>query len=679
MTNKTLDKFYSDFLEEVQVSIDSDLSGWDTEDFFTAIMLEYLEEAGEADDYIMCPFRGYGLQLNAYSVSDNYTNLVIYVSVYANADKPKSVSQTEVDAAIKRAIQLYHKATNDLYTSFQKDNDTYEFAVTLHDNKDSIRTVRVCALTNGIVKPIDFHNISVGGAEVSFSVWDIDRLYRCVMSGKMRETIEIDFENKFDVTIPCIENSLSDKYSVYLAIIGGELLAKLYDEFRDRLLEKNVRSFLQVKGAVNKCIRDTLRDEPDMFLAYNNGISVTAESVDIVRDENGKPSIKSIRDMQIVNGGQTTASIFNAYSDKKINSDLSKVFVQMKISVITSPDDMDKIVPRISAYANTQNKVQIADFSANDPYHRRIEELSRTIWSPAKGGLLPQNWFYERARGQYADMLSRESTTLKRKKFKESHPVFSKTDLAKYENTWDQLPFYVSEGAQKNFRRFTVRLSQTKGKLPDEKYYQNLIAKAILFKNTEKLVSKQQYGGYRANIVTYTIAFLSFKTAQRIDLGKIWKAQGLSPALENEIVEVSKLIQKAITNPPGGANVGEWCKKEMCWKSIKEHDYKISNILESELTSVNTVASLSSPVNSIDSLTEDDQSIIDEVVSIPASTWFELSKWAKETHNFQPWQRSLLFSVGTLISRERKPSIKQSVHALNTYKEAKEKGFAEEL
>jgi len=679
MTNKSLNQFYSDFLEEVQISIDADLSGWNIEDFFTAIMLEYLEEAGAADDYIMCPFRGHGLQLNAYSISADCADLVIYVSIYSDADKPKSVFQTEVDASIKRGIQLYHKAVNDLYTSFQKDNDTYEFAITLHDNKEAIRTVQICALTNGIVKPIDFHNISVGGAEVSFSIWDIDRLYRCAMSGKMRETIEIDFQDKFDVTIPCIENSLSDKYSVYLAIISGKLLAELYDEFRDRLLEKNVRSFLQVKGAVNKGIRDSLRDEPDMFLAYNNGISVTAESVDIVRDENGKPSIKSIRDMQIVNGGQTTASIFNAHNDKKINSDLSKVFVQMKISVITSPDDMDEIVPRISAYANTQNKIQIADFSANDPYHRRIEELSRTIWSPAKGGLLPHNWFYERARGQYADKLSHESTTLKRKKFKDSHPVFTKTDLAKYENTWDQLPFYVSEGAQKNFRRFTVRLNQRKGKLPDEKYYQNLIAKAILFKSTEKLVSKQQYGGYRANIVTYTIAFLSFKTAQRIDLEKIWKEQGLSLTLENEIVEVSKFVQQVITNPPGGANVGEWCKKENCWKSIKEHEYIISKNFESELLSMNTVASAAVPINSIDSLTDDDQSIIDEVAAIPASIWFGLSRWAKDTHNFQPWQRSLLFSVGTMISRERKPSIKQSIHALNAYKEAKEKGFVEEL
>ena len=674
MANKTMEQFYTDFLEEIQMSVDADLSGWNIEDFFTSIMLEYLEEAGEADDYIMCPFRGYGLQLNAYSLTEDYENLTIYVSIYNDNDKPKSIGQQDIDAAIKRAIQLYQKAVNDLYTSFQKDNDTYEFAISLHDHKDDIKTVRICALTNGLVKPIDFKNISIGNSEVSFSIWDIDRLYRCVMSGKMRETIEIDFQDKFNLTIPCIENATSDKYSVYLAIISCELLAGLYDEFRDRLLEKNVRSFLQVKGAVNKGIRDTLRDEPDMFLAYNNGISVTAESVEIVRDENGKPSIKSIRDMQIVNGGQTTASIFNAHKDKKVNADLSKVFVQMKISVINSSDDMDDIVPRISAFSNTQNKVQVADFSANDPYHRRIEELSRTIWAPAQGGLLPQNWFYERARGQYADMLARESTTLRRKKYKEQHPLFTKTDLAKYENTWDQLPFYVSEGAQKNFRRFTIRVSQRKGKLPDEQYYHNLIAKAIMFRRTEKLVSQQQYGGYRANIVTYTLAFLSYKTAQRIDLERIWKEQALTEALEKEIVEVSRFIQQTIVNPPGGANVGEWCKKEKCWKEIREHEYEISKELADELISVEKAKKEQVTDSSIE-LTENDQSIIDEAASIPATTWFELSRWAKETQNFAPWQRSIVFSVGTLIGREKKPSIKQSIQALKVYKGALEKGF----
>lgn len=650
-------------------------SGWTKDDFLTSIMLEYLEEAGEVSDPVMCPFRSHGLQLNAYAIDEDCSNLDIFVCLYSDSDSPKSVSQADVDAAIKRAIQLYQKAINDLYTSFEKDNDTYEFAITVNQQKAQIKTVRICALTNGLVKPIPFKNITMGNAEISFVIWDIDRLYRCVTSGKMRETIEIDFEEKFGVTIPCIENGTSEKYSVYLAIISGELLAALYDEYRDRLLEKNVRSFLQVKGAVNKGIRDTLRDEPDMFLAYNNGISVTAESVDIVRDENGKPSIRRIRDMQIVNGGQTTASIFNAHKDRKINADLSKVFVQMKLSVITSPEDMDEIVPRISAFANTQNKVQVADFSANDPFHRRVEELSRIIWAPAQGGMKPVNWFYERARGQYADMLSRETTTLRRKQFKETHPVFTKTDLAKYENTWDQLPFQVSEGAQKNFRRFTLRLDERKAALPDEKYFQNLVAKAILFRRTEKLVQQQQYGGYRANIVTYTLALLSFKTAQRINLEKIWKEQSLSPILEAEIIKVSKIIHGIITNPPGGANVGEWCKKEKCWDVVKKCDYTVSDKLSSELVDVGYTSAKATPNSSIDSLTEDEQKIIDKAAAVSAETWLALSRWAKETNNFQPWLRSMLFSVGTLVGRGRKPSIKQSKHALKALKDAGDKGF----
>ena len=200
---------------------------------------------------------------------------------------------------------------------------------------------------------------------------------------------------------------------------------------------------------------------------------------------------------------------------------------------------MDEIVPKISAYANTQNKIQMADFSANDPFHRRIEELSRITWAPAQGGQKPQNWFYERARGQYADMLSKESTTLRRKAYKDTHPLFTKTDLAKYENTWDQLPFWVSEGAQKNFKKFTLRLSERGNFIPDAKYYERLIANAILFRRTEKLVQQQQYGGYRANIVTYTLAYLSYVTAQRIDLEAIWKNQSLSNALEENIIEVT--------------------------------------------------------------------------------------------------------------------------------------------
>lgn len=681
MSEISINSFYSNFMEEITMASDSETFGWEPQDFFTAVMLEYLEETGETDAPVICPFRGYGLQLNAYAFSEEYDNVDIFVSIFNESGTISSVSKNDIDAAIKRGIQLYRKATNDLYTSFEKDNDVYEFAISIHDNKKQIKTVRVIALTNGNTKPIALNSITLNGVEISFGVWDMDRLFRCTTSGKMRETIEIDFSESFGQTIPCIENTVSEKYSVYLAIISGELLAAIYDQHGPRLLERNVRSFLQVKGAVNKGIRDTLKDEPDMFLAYNNGISVTAESVEIIRDENGKPSIKKIRDMQIINGGQTTASIYNAKKDKKIDVDLSRVYVQMKLSVIDSSEDMDEIVPKISAYANTQNKIQMADFSANDPYHRKIEELSRVIWAPAQNGMKPQNWFYERARGQYSDMLSKETTILRKKVFKEQHPLFTKTDLAKYENTWDQLPYQVSEGAQKNFKKFTIRLSERGNFLPDEAYYQRLIAKAIMFRRTEKLIQAQQYGGYRANIVTYTLAYLSYKTAQRINLDAIWKTQGLTPALEENIVAISKFVHESITNPPGGANIGEWCKKPKCWEIVKEYAYEITPSLEKELISIDKSAPVvsatkSAATSAINVATEEEIRVIKAAKSISAATWYALSKWAKETNNFQGWQRSIVFSVGQIIARGKQPSYKQAVQALKVYEEATNKGFS---
>lgn len=684
MSEHTLNSFYSSFMDEIMIARDAESYGWELQDFFTAVMLDYLEEAGETEDPIICPFRGYGLQMNAYTISEDYENVDIFVSVFEDTPTVSSTSRNDIDAAIKRAIQLYRKATNDLYSSFEKDSDTYEFAITLHKNKDVIKKVRIVALTNGNTKPFVLNDIELNGVNISFSVWDMDRLYRCTTSGKKRETIEIDFDELYGITIPCIENRTSTKYSTYLAIISGDLLASVYELHGPRLLERNVRSFLQVKGAVNKGIRSTLRNEPDMFLAYNNGISVTAESVDIIRDENGKPSIKKIRDMQIVNGGQTTASIFNAMKDKKMDADLSKVFVQMKLTVIGSAEQMDEIVPKISEFANTQNKIQMADFSANDPFHRKIEELSRIIWSPALNGQKAKNWFYERARGQYADMLSKETTTLRRKAFKDIHPLFTKTDLAKYENTWDQLPFQVSEGAQKNFKKFTVRLNERSGFVPDELYYKRLIAKAILFRRTEKLVSQQQYGGYRANIVTYTLAFLSYKTAQRIDLDKIWQEQGLSEALEANLSDISKIVHSQITNPPGGANIGEWCKKQKCWEELKNIEYSLTSGLDQELISIDRTApvvaasSTNTQQSSFNVPTEKENEVISKATSVTAKTWYSLSKWAKETGNFQGWQRSIVFCVGQAISRGKKPTYKQAVQALIVYDEAINKGFRSE-
>lgn len=675
----TFDEFFSEFSEQVEFVKDNDDYGWEEQDFFTSVILDYLEDVGEVESPVICPYRAYGVQMNAYVFSEDYEILTIYVSIYYLGNEIKSALKTDIDAAIKRAMQVYRRATNDLYKSFEKDNDTYEFAHSVYKHKADTKHVNIVALTNGNCKPIPFKNVKIGVADVSFSIWDMDRLYRCISSGKMRETIEIDFKEMFGQGIPCLVNKDASEYEACLAIIPGNILASVYAEHGSRLLEKNVRSFLQVKGNVNKGIRNTLKMEPEMFLAYNNGISVTAESVTVESAEDGSKFISKIRDMQIVNGGQTTASIYNITKEKDSNVDLAKVYVQMKITVIKAEEKMDEMVHKISEYANTQNKVQMADFSSNDPFNRKIEDLSRVIWAPATNGQKPNNWFFERARGQYSDMLSREGTPAKRKAYKATHPLFTKTDMAKYENTWNQLPYFVSEGAQKNFKRFMVSVKERGNFVPDEKYYQLLVAKAIMYRRTEKLVSEQKYGGYRANIVTYTLALISHKSAQRIDLFKIWREQGLTDVLENEIVRASGIVQKFIVNPPGGANVSEYCKKKSCWDNLLKIDYEISEELRKELISGNENESVLSSCKTatmlLNDATDEEKELIDRITAIPADVWLSISKWAKDTNNLQSWQRSISFSVGTLIGRGKRPSVKQARQAEIIYNAAKEKGF----
>jgi hypothetical protein len=307
----------------------------------------------------------------------------------------------------------------------------------IHNQRSQLSHVRLFLFTDGLTTLQTKKNQEVNGVNYSYNIWDLRRTCRCVTSGQKREAIEINFQTQYDSVIPCLAMPESQAdYSAYVAIIPGKILCKIYGEYGSRLLERNVRSFLQAKGSVNKGIRQTILREPHRFLAYNNGISATAEAVKLVDLPNGGQGIAEIRDLQIVNGGQTTASLYQAV--RKDKADISGIYVQTKLTVVDC-DRMDEIVPLISRYANSQNKVNEADFSANDPFHIRVEELSRTIWAPAVDGTQHQTrWFYERARGQYADAKNRESTPAKQKAFTLTHPnaqKFTKTDLAKFEHT----------------------------------------------------------------------------------------------------------------------------------------------------------------------------------------------------------------------------------------------------
>ena len=541
------------------------------EEAFTHLMIEYLTEAGELEDDHVCYHSARGIKVNGYNLQKEEGRLDLFISICTQIPSPTTVRKDAVENAFKQLLNFLSKVYKGYHQSIEEASPVFDMAQLIHSQRSQLSHVRLFLFTDGLTTLQTKKNQVKDGVNYSFNIWDLRRTYRCVTSGQKREAIEINFQTQYGSVIPCLAMPESQAdYSAYVAIIPGEILCKIYSEYGSRLLERNVRSFLQAKGNVNKGIRQTILKEPHRFLAYNNGISATAEAVQLVDLPNGGQGIVGIRDFQIVNGGQTTASLYQ--SVRKDKADLSGIYVQTKLTVVDR-DRMDEIVPLISRYANNQNKVNEADFSANDPFHIRIEELSRTIWAPAVDGTQRQTrWFYERARGQYADAKNREATPAKQKAFMLTNPnaqKFTKTDLAKFEHTWDQLPHVVSLGAQKNFAKFTVGLAEQNRPEPDEMYFHHLVAKAILFKNAEKIIQDEKFGGYRANIVTYTLAYLSYTTEKRVDLNWIWRHQSVPPDLQREIAIISRKVHQVITNPPDGRNVTEWCKKEACWQAVQ--------------------------------------------------------------------------------------------------------------
>lgn len=391
---------------------------------------------------------------------------------------------------------------------------------------------------------------------------------------------------------------------------------------------------------------------------------------------NGLYKVYELDDFQIVNGGQTTASIYSACKNNP--SLLEKIDVQVKITVVDRTESLDSVVDKISRYSNTQNRIQLADFSSNSPFHQKVEELSRSVWAPSKtGGEKQTQWFYERARGQYADERNRSSIS----KFDNRYPKgqkFSKLELARYENLWDLHPDQASKGNQASFRYFTMNLEAKNRKyVPDENYYKNLIAKIILYQTIKKIVkSNKDITAYWINVIDYTFAYISYKTAQRLNLKKIWDNQDLSEDLTKEIEGLVPKIYRKILKDGEGQNIQQYAKKEQAWKRLKESDIEF-NCPEDDLLPSWNKTQVASHQN-IDAPTESDNAIIQKTAAIPGDLWKSISKWGKETGNLQKFQNGISFSLGRQAELGKEPSIKQSIQAAKIAAICVEKGFTKE-
>lgn len=665
--NTELGKFYQSLVQDLRSTQVSDEEGGILEQIFTQMAVDLLADAGETENTrVAHDEKALGTKnqhkINAYSISDNYETIDLFVTVYKGSNEPERVAKDEIETAAKRITNFFRKGVyKDYVNEIEESAPIFDFAHTLSnsaDLKENLVRVNAIILTDGFYT-LDFpQNQTISSYPVFYRVVDINYLYN--ITEKSHIPIQIDFE-KEGFEVPCIvSQSKNEEYQSYLAIIPGQALAVIYERYGSRLLEQNVRSFLQFTGKINKGIRNTILKEPHMFLAFNNGLAATAEKIELGKSSDGEGLvIASVQDFQIVNGGQTTASIYHTL--KKDKADISGISVQLKLSVVKNKENFSTIVSRISEYANTQNKVSVSDLSSNRPYHIELEKLSRNIFTPHITGQTNQTkWFYERARGQYKNARLKEGfTKSKQKAFDLKNPknqMFTKEELAKYVNAYAEMydgkklvigPHLVVRGNQKNYVQF---INYNLVKQPDNIYFEDIVSKAILFRTAEKIygIKPNSIGDLRYITVPYSISLLTFKTNGKVDLYKIWKNQSISEQtrtlLYNLMVQVEKAIKQS-AEKNHGALYGEWAKKEECWLDLKKQELDIDfSIIKQDFEDPKN-PSQRKRITDEDTAQVQIQEELEKIKSVPPSVWHKIEEWGRISGELSEQRKTVAYNL----------------------------------
>lgn len=672
-----LEDYHKDLMADIRRQADA--SGIMMVEAFFERMTDRLTEAGELEvaDRSFYEF-GEGsqrLRIDGYAGDprDSSGVLGLIICDFVDGDEVLTFDKSKVPSILNPLIRFLKKAqTRTFRDALNESSPGFQVSDLIITTWSQVTKVKLILVSNRkyIGRGDTIKLSDIGDVPVTWSVWDLARFERFDRSGQAREDMVIELANDFGSPVPALKASQTGSgFDSYLLIVPGAQLAAIYDRWGARLLESNVRSFLQAKGKTNKGIQRTIKEEPELFFPYNNGLSATAEGVVSTKTEDGL-AIASIYNLQIVNGAQTTGSIHACLKSAK--EKLSDVFVQMKLTIVPA-DRSDEVVPRISEYANTQNKVSAADFFSNHPFHICIERFSRGVMFAAREGERHDSkWFYERSRGQFLNARSLLKGAAKDTFDLEfpSSQLFTKTDLAKFEYTAAGYPYIVSRGAQKNFSEYAKEIGSGWAKNSaryDEIWYRRLIAKAIIFRKLEELVPKQEWysGGYRANVVTYGIAKL-FHDAngdkQALDLDAVWKRQVVSVALQRALLRAAKEAHEVITNPPSGIrNMSEWAKQQACWSRLEAKKVIYAADFDTCLILVDEVHAATRDARAKKSMTDgiDAQT---EVLGLGASFWRKVLEWGQREKKLTSKDVSVL---SICIAMPLKlPTTSQALHAL---------------
>lgn len=687
-----LEEYRQSLLQEIRATANAENKP--ERNVFVSEIASMLENAEELEDFKEAYFEMQGpkkrkIQIDGYAFDELDECLTIILCDFHGEDSLDTITETE-------AKNLFSKAENFILESFSgyiKKNgpeSSFGFSVSLDvaGLYANVAKYRFMIFSDRqMSKTIkDIKASEINGKTSEYSIWDISRLHALALSSFDKEAIVIDLKEFSSSGIPCLRASQTDDYTAYLCNIPGKILGDLYNRYGSRLLEGNVRSFLSTKGKVNKGIRWTILNAPAMFFAYNNGIAATASDLKI-ETVNNMPVITEITGLQIVNGGQTTASLASAlFNDKDLANDLANIFVPMKLSIV-SEEKSQELIPNISKYANTQNKVSDADFFSNHPFHRRMEDFSRRVLAPAVGGnQYSTKWYYERAKGQYKQETFKK-TKAEAKKFLLVNPksqMFTKIDFAKYINLYRMKPDVASKGSQKNFLDFAKWINDEWDKSDtqfNESFFKQSVACAILFKSTDRIVKNLKIceTGYKANVIYYSIAKMFSMIEEqgndrKFNFKAVWQKQAISQATADQLVDIIYKVYDLLTDESRGVqNVTEWAKRTACWDQIKGYYIEIKDDFLNELVDPYTVEVETRAARREQRSINKMQAPLD-VANYGQTAWSELLLWGRENRLLTPVEEQFL-EVAANMSR-RFPSDKQCVKILEIRERLRLEGYA---
>ena len=668
---RALENYIEELKSDIASLVYSEEQGTSFEDKFTEYCIEVFESIGKTEGARVLSYihpntqGGIDWKINGYCLKDSfkddnnkeyYSTLDLFITFCKNTydynitkdDYTKTLNQIKrfINGALKRHIDYIDPSHTEL-------NQLLQIVGRQGKNFDRIN---VYFLINGFSNH-EKEKLEINDIDVFVHTWDVERLFKLNASNSTHEPIEIDFETFIPEIkgLQCLQvPNIDEMYDCYLAIVPGEVLSKLYKEFSNELLESNVRAFLGQTGKFNKGIRDTIRFKPQMFLPYNNGITATAENVETKIIDN-KTLITKLNDFQIVNGGQTTASLY--HTQKKFKEvDLTKIFVQMKLTVIKDREQKNIEVPNISRFANSQNKVSELDLSSNNPYFIQIENLSRK-----KYVINPENknqsllWFFERTNGQYRETLNKQ-TLSQQKKFKEQNPQslkFVKSDIAKFLNIWDLEPHIVALGSQKNFVQYTKKINELviKNKMPSENFYKKLIANAILFKTTDKLFGRKNIDAIgdtnlKSFTVAYALSYFHFLTHNRLDLWQIYEQQKIDDILSNQLKKILIFVYNHLVEGAKNSLISEYAKRSTSWEKLKSINYSedLETILSTYLISEEEKLQRDNEKEIDTNNVEDTVFLISEIQKLGLRFWDGFKYYLKD-HSLEGFDYMLVFEI----------------------------------